>query len=315
MDEHQREGAKAESPQEMPSDARREAILEELAQLYDLTATLRRLCPWDRVQTQEDIVAYTLEETYELIDAVRSGGRDRHPHVREELGDLLFQVYFLARVAEQEGWYDLGEVAAGIRQKLIRRHPHIFGEATADTPEDVRRTWDSIKRTSEGREGIFHAVPASLPATLFAHKLQQRAATVGFDGRAAHQVLDKIREEVLEIEEAMAADAAARAADQTGAGDPTERPRAAERISEEVGDLLFAVVNLARKVGADPELELRGASGRFRQRVCEAARLAAVSGERFEEMGLDDQEGYYQKAKALLAQGRLEGDDDQEGTR
>lgn len=302
---------------DMPSEDRRTRVLEELGALYDLTGTLRELCPWDRAQTQEDIIAYTLEETYELIDAVRSGGANQHAHVRDELGDLLFQVYFLARVAEQAGWYDLGQVAAGIRAKLIRRHPHIFADAVADTPEEVRRTWDAVKRDTEGREGIFHAIPASLPGTLYAHKLQQRAATVGFDWQEAREVLDKIREETSEIEEAMTQAAAlltaaapqagvAGAATEVVAGqaDPSERPRVSPRVAEEVGDLLFAVVNLARKVGADPELELRSAAERFRDRVDQAADLAAAEGIAFADMGLSDQEGYYQRAKTVLGQGR-----------
>jgi MazG family protein len=287
---------------ESTTGERREAILASLGRLYDLTGTLRELCPWDRAQTQEDIVAYTLEETYELVDAVRAGGPEHHDHVRDELGDLLFQVYFLARVAEQAGWYDLGEVAEGIRQKLVRRHPHIFAGATADTPADVKRTWDAVKRHTEGREGIFHAIPASLPGTLYAHKLQQRAATVGFDWREAHEVLDKIREETDEIEAAMSQSAAQ--ADFAERPDPTERPRASASVAEEVGDLLFSVVNLARKVGADPELELRASAERFRNRVDQAADLAAREGVAFGEIGLLEQEGYYQRAKITLAQGR-----------
>jgi MazG family protein len=305
---------------ESTTGERREAILASLGRLYDLTGTLRELCPWDRAQTQEDIVAYTLEETYELVDAVRAGGPEHHDHVRDELGDLLFQVYFLARVAEQAGWYDLGEVAEGIRQKLVRRHPHIFAGATADTPADVKRTWDAVKRHTEGREGIFHAIPASLPGTLYAHKLQQRAATVGFDWREAHEVLDKIREETDEIEAAMSQSAAQAdlhersalaAGPEPPAGpdfaerpDPTERPRASASVAEEVGDLLFSVVNLARKVGADPELELRASAERFRNRVDQAADLAAREGVAFGEIGLLEQEGYYQRAKITLAQGR-----------
>lgn len=287
---------------EMTTEERRETILVALGRLYDLTGTLRQLCPWDREQTQEDIVAYTLEETYELVDAVREGGPGRHDHVRDELGDLLFQVYFLAQVAEQAGWYDLGEVAEGIREKLVRRHPHIFAGATADTPADVKRTWDAVKRHTEGREGIFHAIPTSLPGTLYAQKTQQRAATVGFDWSEARPVLDKIREETDEIDAAMAQSAA-----RPGVGesqDPTERPRVSSRVAEEVGDLLFAVVNLARKVGADPELELRASADRFRNRVEQAADLAGTEGVAFGEVGLLEQEGYYQRAKITLAQGR-----------
>ncbi|MCL5942516.1 MAG: nucleoside triphosphate pyrophosphohydrolase [Actinobacteria bacterium] len=278
---------------------RRAAIVAELARLYDLTATLRAECPWDREQTQEDIVAYTLEETYELVDAVRTDrGSGRTASVRSELGDLLFQVYFLARVAEEEGWYDLGEVAAGIRQKLVRRHPHIFGEGRADTPAEVRRTWDEVKRHTEGREGIFHEVPAALPATLYAQKLQQRAAAVGFDWRAASEVLAKIREEIAEIEAHMT----------LGAGGSPETPAPpGSALAAEIGDLLFAVVNLARKVGADPELELRAAGRRFQARVEGAARLAEEAGTAFAALDLDQQEALYQQAKAEITSSKKTG--------
>ncbi len=200
--------------------------------------------------------------------------------MRGELGDLLFQVYFLASVAEEQGLYDLGDVAAGIHAKLVRRHPHIFGEAQAETPEDVRKTWDAIKRESEGREGIFHDVPAAFPSTLLAQKLQQRAAAVGFDWEHAADVMAKVEEETAEI---------ARGDWPTG-GDP-------ERLAAEIGDLLFSVVNLARKLKVDPELALRRSALRFRERVEAAARAAGEDGRVFEDMELHEQETYYQQAK------------------
>ncbi|MHB9150595.1 MAG: nucleoside triphosphate pyrophosphohydrolase [Thermoleophilia bacterium] len=309
--------------------SRRGAILAHLAALYDLTATLRRECPWDREQTQADIVAYTLEETYELIDAVRGRSGSASPAdaapaadvVCGELGDLLFQVYFLACVAEEAGWYDLGHVAAGIHQKLVRRHPHIFADAEADTPDEVRRTWDDIKRHTEGREGIFHEVPQALSAALFAQKLQQRAATVGFDWREAVDVFDKIREELSELEEAvraLAAPAPAGHAVPEAVGREAAEPEAAlaapapgaatarEAVEAEVGDLLFAAVNLSRKLKVDPELALRGASHRFRARVEAAAGLAEIQGSRFEDMDLEEQETYYQKAKKDIEQKDIE---------
>jgi MazG family protein len=257
----------------------RDEVLTELDRLYDLTNRLRRECPWDRKQTQESIIAYTLEETYELADAIHERATFGDAAVRGELGDLLFQVYFLACVAEEQGLYDLGDVAAGIHEKLVRRHPHIFGDVNADTPEQVRENWDAIKRDSEGREGIFHDIPEAFPAILLAQKLQQRAAAVGFDWEHAREVMTKVKEETEEVEEELAE-----------GGD-------SGRLAAELGDLLFAVVNLARKLKVDPELALRGSALRFRARVEGAATSAGNDGLSFESMGLDEQEVYYQRAK------------------
>jgi ATP diphosphatase len=260
----------------------RDALVEELARLYDLTLRLRRECPWDRKQTQETIISYTLEETYELADAIARRAAYGETPVRGELGDLLFQVYFMACVAEEAGLYDLGDIAAGIQAKLIRRHPHIFGQAVADTPEQVRETWEVIKREAEGREGIFHEIPDAFPSMLLAQKLQQRAAAVGFDWEHAQEVMAKVREETAEVEQELA-------------GGPAGLDE--DALSAEVGDLLFAVVNLARKLRVDPELALRGSSLRFRERVEAAAEAAVGDGLDFEVMSLQEQEAYYQQAK------------------
>jgi MazG family protein len=262
----------------------RERVASELARLYDLTMKLRAECPWDRKQTQESIIAFTLEETHELADAIHERAARGDDAVRGELGDLLFQVYFLAAVAEEQGLYDLGDVAAGIHAKLVRRHPHIFGEGRAETPEEVKKTWDVIKKEAEGREGIFHDIPSSFPATLLAQKLQQRAAAVGFDWEQAVDVMAKVEEEALEV-------AAEMTAEQKGAGDP-------ERLADEVGDLLFTVINLSRKLKVDPELALRRSALRFRERVEAAAETAGEDGLVFENMGLREQESYYQRAKS-----------------
>jgi nucleoside triphosphate diphosphatase len=257
----------------------RDSIVSELGRLYDLTTKLRQECPWDRKQTQESIIAYTLEETHELADAIHDRDVRGDDAVLGELGDLLFQVYFLASVAEEQGLYHLGDVAAGIHSKLVRRHPHIFGEGQAETPEEVRKTWDTIKREAEGREGIFHDVPAAFPSTLLAQKLQQRAAAVGFDWENAPDVMAKVEEETAEIAQEMGE-----------GGDP-------ERLAAEIGDLLFSVVNLARKLRVDPELALRRSALRFRERVEAAARSAGEDGRVFEDMELHEQETYYQQAK------------------
>jgi len=257
----------------------RDDVVAELANLYELTARLREECPWDRKQTQETIVAYTVEEVYELVDAIAERESRGETAVCGELGDLLYQVFFLAQVAEEGGDYDLADVAAGISAKLIRRHPHIFAEAEARTPEDVRESWEAIKRDTEGREGIFHDIPESFPALLLAQKLQQRAAAVGFDWREAREVMDKVHEETAEVEEEMAQ------------GESTEA------LSDEIGDLLFAVVNLGRKLKVDPEVALRRAALRFKERVQTAAGSASDDGLEFRHLSLEDQEAYYQQAK------------------
>jgi MazG family protein len=266
---------------------RREKVVHELGRLYDLTLRLRRDCPWDRKQTQEDIIAYTLEETYELVDTIRERAVRGDAAVCGELGDLLFQVYFLACVAEEESLYDLGDVASGIHTKLVRRHPHIFGEASADTPDEVRKNWDAIKRDSEGREGIFHDIPKVFPSVLLAQKLQQRAAGVGFDWEHAPDVLAKVKEETAEIEAEL------------GVGGEGETGCDEEKVAAELGDLLFSVVNLCRKLKVDPELALRHSASRFRERVEAAAGAAGADGLVFGQMGLEEQEAYYQRAKLI----------------
>jgi len=284
-------------------------IGQELVSLQRVTRILRRECPWDRVQTSSDIVSYSLEEVYELADAI---AEDDVGEEHGELGDVLFQVYFLSLLLCEQGVGDLGTVAAAIERKLIRRHAHIFGDVVAETPAAVRGQWERIKREQEGREGIFHNVPSSLPALVHARKLQARAAEVGFDWSTAHEAFPKIAEEHGELEEALAAHRADHEFDDPrktldvpeGASRPadgSQRPelRHDPAVRHEVGDLLFAVVNVARKAGVDPELALRAASQRFERRVCGAERLAATEDREWAKLSLDEQESYYQRAKEL----------------
>jgi MazG family protein len=244
-----------------------------LTDLQLLTERLRRDCPWDREQTEQTIVPHTVEEAYEVADAALAGDGAK---LLDELGDLLFQVYFLALLLSEKGLGDLEQVARGIEAKLIRRHPHVFGDVEAATPGRVKENWDRIKVEQEGREGIFHDVPEALPGLLYARKLQQRARTAGFEYPDAAGALADLDDEIAELKADLAAPA---------------------RRAEELGDVLFAAVNVARKLEVDPELELRRAAQRFRARVEAAERLAAAAGENWSALALDDQDRYFDLAK------------------
>jgi MazG family protein len=216
----------------------RDGAVEALERLDAITRRLRRECPWDREQNERTIVPHTVEEAYELADAAY---RRDDAKLLDELGDVLFQVHFLALLLEERGAGDLAEVAEHCREKLIRRHPHVFGEAEAETAGEVLRNWDQIKQGESGREpGIFGEVPETLPAPLYARKVQRRAASAG-----------------VEAEEASLPDA-------VSALEASEDPDAR---FEALGELLFAVVDTARRLHVDPELALRAAADRFRERV------------------------------------------------
>jgi MazG family protein len=257
-----------------------------LLELQELTERLRRDCPWDREQTVRTIVPHTVEEAYEVADAAFADDSDK---LLDELGDLLFQVYFLALLLEEQGAGSLEEVARSVHEKLVRRHPHVFGDAEARTAERVRERWEAIKSEQEGREGIFHDVPGSLPALLHARKAQRRAAAVGYDWPDLSGPLDKVREELDEVEEALA-----------GAAPIAPETEPDREVVAELGDLLFTIVNVARKANVDPELALRGTTLRFVDRVERAERIADAAGERWTELDLDAQDRYYALAKEQL---------------
>jgi XTP/dITP diphosphohydrolase/tetrapyrrole methylase family protein/MazG family protein/ATP diphosphatase len=244
-----------------------------LTDLQALTERLRRDCPWDREQTAQTIVPHTVEEAYEVADAALAHDDAR---LLDELGDLLFQVYFLALLLEERGTGDLAAVARGIHAKLVRRHPHVFGDVEAETPGRVKENWDRIKVEQEGREGVFHDVPEALPGLLYARKLQQRAKAVGFEYPDAEAALADLDEELREL--------------RADLGSPPRR-------GEELGDVLFAAVNVARKLDVDPELELRRAAQRFRARVETAERLAGDAGEDWSSLPLREQDRYFDLAK------------------
>lgn len=263
-------------------DGRATALLE----LDELARRLRRDCPWDREQTALTIVTHTIEEAYEVADAVSSGDPAR---LLDELGDLLFQTIFLALLLEEQDQGDLEAVTRGVHAKLVRRHPHVFGDAEADSAGRVRERWEAIKTEQEGRSGVFHDVPEALPGLLHARKVQRRAAAVGFDWPDLEGPLAKVREEFAELRVELAR-----------AGRPAPETEADPHVCAEVGDLLFTVVNLARLVNVDPELALRATSNRFVERVELAEQLAREGGESWVELGLDRQEWWYVRAKELL---------------
>jgi MazG family protein len=267
-------------------DAASEGLGEALVQLQELTRRLRRDCPWDREQTALTIVPHTVEEAYEVADAAGSGDGAK---LLDELGDLLFQVYFLSLLLSEEGYGDLEAVARNIHVKLVRRHPHVFGDAEAATAWRVRDRWEQIKSEQEGRVGIFHDVPKSLPALMQARKLQRRAVVAGFDWPDLEGPLAKVREELGELE-----------AEIGRAGEPALETEPDPAIVHEVGDLLFTVVNLARRLNVDCELALRATNRRFVERVERAEQLAEARGERWRELPLDEQDRYYELAKEEL---------------
>jgi len=244
------------------------SLADALVELQALTERLRRECPWDREQTARTIVPFTLEEAYEVADAAFAGDDAK---LLDELGDLLYQSFFLALLLQERGTGDLEAAARAIHTKLVARHPHVFGDAEAKDAEHVRERWEALKRDQEGREGIFHDVPEGLPALSYAQKVQVRARAVGFEYPDLAGAVADLDDELRELKEDFAPD--------------------------ELGDVLFAAVNVARKLGVDPELELRQATGRFVARVEEAERLAAADGHEWAKLPLADQDRYFDLAK------------------
>ena len=218
-----------------------------LTRLDEITRRLREECPWDREQDERSIVPHTVEEAYELADAAHSGDDAK---LLDELGDVLFQVYFLALLLEERGSGDLAAVADGCREKLIRRHPHVFGDRAAETSGDVLRNWNEIKRQDERGGAIFGELPENLPATLYARKVQKRSQSAGFGGRHAGEALAEV----------------SRSCD----GFHSPGWDSDERSFEEIGRLLFAVVEAAGALGVDPEIALRRQAERQRAKVEEA---------------------------------------------
>ncbi len=263
-----------------------------MRQLLAIMARLRAVdgCPWDREQSFASIAPYTIEEAYEVADAVERGDM---PHLKDELGDLLFQVVFHAQIASEANHFDFEAVAGAICDKLLRRHPHVFGAGAPLTPAEQSIAWEEIKARERGAAGVraghLDGVPRTLPALMRAFKLSKRAARVGFDFEHAGQTADKVAEELAEVREAAERSALA-AGSRAAAG-------ASPEIFEEIGDLLFAAANLARKLDVDAEAALRSANAKFERRFRGMESLAAQRGEIFEELNLEAQEKLWQEVK------------------
>ncbi len=263
----------------MPTDSKAGARFQ---QLVEIMARLRAPggCPWDREQTFDSIKPYTLEETYEVLDAI---DRRDWAELAEELGDFLLQAVFYAQMAGEQGLFSIEDSLDAINAKLVRRHPHVFGEETAETAGDVKRIWGKVKAAEKAAKSdepptLLGSVPRALPALVEAQQITSRAAVVGFDWQNADQVIEKLDEELAEFAEAR------RGADH-------------DELEDELGDLLFVLVNLARFVKVDPEQALRRANAKFRQRFGYIERRLAERGKKLQESNIEEMEALWQEAK------------------
>jgi tetrapyrrole methylase family protein/MazG family protein len=257
-------------------------VADHYVRFHELARTLRERCPWDREQTHKSLAPYLVEEAFELVDALEALDPEdptTDAHVIEELGDLLYHVEFHAAIAEQDGRFSIVDIVDGVHDKLVRRHPHVFGDVEADDAVTVEANWDDIKRDEKQRSSIFEGVATSQPALAYAQQLQRKAAKVGFDWDDLGGPLAKIGEELDEV----------RAALDTGDADT---------IGGELGDLLFAVVNTARHAGIDAELALRRAAGKFRRRLEAVEVLARRRGVELAGAGIATLDELWESVKA-----------------
>jgi tetrapyrrole methylase family protein / MazG family protein len=253
-----------------------EEDLFDFQRLLDIIARLRGPggCPWDREQTHESLARHVVEEAHEAVDAIRHGDLE---HLCEELGDLLLQVVLHAQIGSEEGTFDIRDILLGIDTKLLRRHPHVFGEVKLDTPEEVIARWERIKADERGEASILDGLAEGLPALMHSFKLQTRAARVGFDWAEAGDVLPKLEEELREVEEALRGDS----------GD----------LEEELGDMFFTLVNVCRHFGVDPEIALRRSAGKFDLRFRDMERTCIAGGRDMRDLTLDELDRLWEAAK------------------
>lgn len=254
----------------------REAQLKALDRLLNIMDELREQCPWDRKQTMQSLRHLTIEETYELGDAILDNDLDE---VRKELGDLLLHIIFYSKIGSETGSFDIGDVAHGISEKLIQRHPHIYGDVEVADEEDVKKNWESIK-LKEGKKSVLEGVPQSLPALVKANRIQDKVAGVGFDWEEASQVFTKVKEELQELE------------DEVEKGD-------ADQVEAEFGDVLFSLVNYARFLDINPENALERTNKKFIKRFLHLEARAKEKGKTLREMTLSEMDVFWEEAKKL----------------
>jgi len=276
--------------------------------LCDVIARLRSPdgCPWDRAQTLETIKPYTLEETYELLEAIDSGNDQ---HIIEELGDLLLQIVLDSQIAADEGRFDLTQVVERLTRKMIERHPHVFGDVNAETPDEVRKNWDQIKEQEKQRQSIFDGLPADLPALARASRVAEKAAKVGYDFPHRDMLFDKLREEIQELADELfhdgkLPDTPATVEAEIIADEQLDDPSLHARVEGELGDILFVVANIARRWKINPEEALRKSNRKFQERVQKIEQALEQAGGSIQNASLQEMEAIYQAVKQQEREGR-----------
>lgn len=258
----------------------KEEKLKAFGDFLDVLDNLREKCPWDRKQTNESLRPNTIEEVYELCDALV---REDNPNICKELGDVLLHVAFYAKIGEEKGEFDIYDVCDKLSKKLIFRHPHIYGDVQADSADTVIQNWEKIKqREKDGNKSVLSGVPDALPALIKANRIQEKARNVGFDWETPEQVWDKVKEEISEVEAEIKADT-----------------RIIRNIDEEFGDLLFSVINAARLYGVDPENALEHTNRKFIKRFNHVEAKVKECGKSFGDVSLDEMDRYWNEAKQL----------------
>jgi tetrapyrrole methylase family protein/MazG family protein len=245
-----------------------------------LVAIMARLrgengCPWDRRQTKEDLKPFLIEETYEIVEALDKGDMQG---LREELGDLLFHIIFMARIAQEEGAFDISEVIQGVAEKMVYRHPHVFGDSKVSGSREVEANWTRLKAAEKPRGSLMDGLPLHLPALMRAYRLTQRASQVGFDWETKEQVWTKVQEELAELQDVL--DAGTH-----------------EELREELGDILFTLVNLARFIGVDPEDALRRVTAKFAERFTYIERRLREHGKTLQQASLTEMDALWEESK------------------